>query len=76
MSYCFIYGIIKALKNNLKLIFLDESGFQLGSNNLYMWRKDNELIYDGAENNNKKRVNLILVIDKMDINNIRALLHK
>ena len=28
MSYCFIYGIIKALKNNLKLIFLDESGFQ------------------------------------------------
>ena len=25
MSYCFIYGIIKALKNKLKLIFLDES---------------------------------------------------
>ena len=32
-----------------------------------MWRKDNELIYDGAEINNKKRVNLILAIDKSEI---------
>jgi transposase len=67
MEYCFLIGIIKAIENKLNLIFLDESGFKINGNNLYMWVKDKDSIYGGAKKDIKKRINLILGINKSEI---------
>lgn len=38
LSHFFIKGIVRSLKLGLKLIFIDETGFQLENNNYYCWR--------------------------------------
>lgn len=67
MSYGFIIGIIRAIESKLNIIFIDECGFQLENSNLKMWRKNGEEILGGPENNLKKRINLILAINKKEI---------
>lgn len=67
MSYIFIFGIIKAIENNLDIIFIDESGFELSNNNLYMWRKNDDILVGGPKTDNKKRINLILSTNKNGI---------
>ena len=45
VSLCFIKIIIKCLKLNYKLIFLDEKCIQCNNNSFKMWRKKDESIY-------------------------------
>ena len=59
MTHKFIKGVIKALKMNLKIIYIDESIFQLKNNNYYTRRKKNEDIKKEI----KDRLNLILAVD-------------
>ena len=63
MLAIFIKVIIRSIKLGLKLIFIDETGFQLGNNNYYDWREYDELIFGGAKSDQKDRINLILAID-------------
>ena len=44
IDFIFIIVIVKALENKLDIIFIDEFGFMLSNNNLYMWRKSEVLI--------------------------------
>ena len=67
MSYIFIFGIIKAIENNLDIIFIDECGFELSNNNLYIWRKNDDVVIGGPKIYNKKRINLILSTNKKGI---------
>ena len=63
MTHIFLKGVIRALKMNLKIIYIDESGFQLKNNNFFTWRKKNEDIKGGTKKEIKDRLNLILAID-------------
>lgn len=67
MSYGFIIGIIKAITSKLRLVYIDECGFQLENSNLRMWRKNGEEITGGGQTNLKNRINLILAIDQKEI---------
>jgi len=67
MAFCFLFGIVKALKDKISLIYIDETGFELCNNNLYLWRKNDATIYGGPTNDNKKRINVIMAIDKNEI---------
>ena len=65
--YCFFFikAFIKFLKIGFNLIFLDESKMELKNNHFRLWRKKDEQIVFGINNNYKK--NLILAIEKDDI---------
>lgn len=67
MGYSFIIGIIKAIESKLNIIFIDETGFEIVNNHLYMWRKKGEQITGGPKKEIKKRINLILAMDKKEI---------
>jgi transposase len=67
MTFCFLYGIINAMEKNLKLIYIDETGFDINNNHLYLWRKHEDIIYGGPTNNNLKRINAIMAMDKNEI---------
>ena len=67
MAFCFLFGIVKALEDKISLIYIDETGFELCNNNLYLWRKNEDNIYGGPTKDNKKRINVIMAIDKNEI---------
>lgn len=64
-SFFFIKAIIRALELNLKIIFLDESNFQLENNHLKIWRKKNELPY--FKIGKKGRKNIIVAISNEEL---------
>jgi len=55
MGYIFIIGIVKAIMNKLDIIFIDETGFMVSNNNLYIWRKNGEIIVGGPKIDVKKK---------------------
>jgi hypothetical protein len=59
-SLCFIKIVIKCLKLNYKLIFVDETSIQCNNNNFKTWRKKEETIYYNIKNT--KRKNLIAAV--------------
>lgn len=65
ISLCFIKIIIKCLKLNYKIIFIDESSIQCNTNNFRTWRKKDESIYFNLGNTKKK--NLIAAIDDSNL---------
>lgn len=67
LSHFFIKGIVRSLKLGLKLIFIDETGFQLENNNYYCWRCYKEEIQGGATIKLKDRINLISAVDDKEI---------
>jgi hypothetical protein len=69
MRFFFIKGIARAINLGLKLLFVDETGFKLSNNNYYQWRKKEDLIFGGAQNNLKKKLNMILAINDEKIVN-------
>ena len=71
MKHFFIKGIIRGLKQKLKLIFIDETGFQLINNNYYTWRDDD--ILGGPKKDMKKKINMILAVDDNKIINCKLL---
>ena len=64
-SFFFIKIISRALSLNLKLVFIDESGFRLKNNHYKNWIFDKEQIY--KNNYNDKKINLILAVSKDNI---------
>lgn len=62
ISLCFIKILIKCLKLNYKIIFIDESSIQNNANNFRTWRMKDETIYFNLRNT--KRKNLIAAIDE------------
>ena len=67
MSFVFIKGLIRSIQFGLNIIFLDETGFMLENNNFYCWREKNVEFYGGSKKNLKKKLNLILGVDKSKI---------
>lgn len=65
VSLCFIKIIIKCLKLNYKLIFVDESSIQCNNNNFKTWRKPDQTIYYNIGSTKKK--NLIATVDENSI---------
>lgn len=63
-SFCFIKLIIKCMKLNFKLIFVDESSVQSYNSNYRTWRLKDEDIYYKIDN--KKR-NLIAAVGESEI---------
>ena len=63
MKHFFIKGTSRAIEQELKFIFLDDSGFQLENNNYYCWREKNKDITGLASKNLKIKLNLILAIN-------------
>ena len=63
MSHFFIKGIIRSLKLEAKIIFLDKAGFQLENSNYRIWRNYNEEIIGDGKNKLKERINLILAVN-------------
>lgn len=61
----FISTIVRALKIGLKIIYLDESNFQLENNHLRIWRKMDELPYFKV--GGKGRKNIILAISNEEL---------
>ena len=51
----------------LKLLFLDETGFQLLNNNYRQRVSNNQLVVGGAENNLKDKLNLIAAVDDLKV---------
>lgn len=64
-SFVFIKVIARALFLKMKIIYLDETNFQLENNNLRIWRKPNETLYFKSLNRGRK--NLILAVTKEEI---------
>lgn len=67
MKIFFLKGILRAIKLNFIILYIDETVFKLTNNNYYEWRYKDELIIGGAENELKKQLNLILAIDGENI---------
>lgn len=67
MNSTIILGIIKSIDYNLDKIYIDKAGFTNNNSNLYMCRKNEELILGSHKGDIKKRINLILAINKNEI---------
>ena len=67
MKIFFLKGILRAIKLNFIILYIDETVFKLTNNNYYEWRYKDELIIGGAENELKKQLNLIFAIDVENI---------
>lgn len=65
ISFCFIKIIMKCLKLNFKLIFVDESCIQCNNSNFKTWRARDETIYFNLGTNKKK--NLIAAVDERNL---------
>lgn len=61
MSLCFIKIIVKCLKLNYRVIYVDESSIQNNNNNFRTWRLSDENVYFNLINTKKK--NLIAAVD-------------
>ena len=55
-SFIFINTIIKSLKLGLKIIFLDESNFQIQNNHLKIWRQKDYLPYVNVGGKGRKNI--------------------
>jgi hypothetical protein len=62
MSLTFIKIIIRSIILGFNILFCDESGLHTKNNNLYFWRKRDEMIYHELGNTKKK--NLIMTVSK------------
>ena len=62
-SFYFIKSFIKCIKLGYEFIFADESKIEIRNNHYRAWRKTNEEITFGINNNLKK--NLFLVVGKI-----------
>ena len=67
MTYFFIKGIVRGLSLQFKLLFIDETAYKLVNNNYYNWRKKDEMVIGGAENDLKKQLNMISAIDDTNV---------
>lgn len=67
MSFIFIRIFIKSLLLDLKIIYVDETGFLLQNNNYYTWRCEDEQIINGPKNKSKERLDLILGVSNKNI---------
>ena len=68
MTFLFFKYLLNYLKNKLNIIFNDEIGYSLDYPNIRMWRKGDEQIYGSPKIYGKERINLILAIDRREIN--------
>ena len=60
MANIFLKIIIRAIKLNYTLIFLDESKIQQVNSNLHCWRGNNDYIFNNS--NSRKKTNLLLAV--------------
>ena len=65
MSFFFLKIILRALKFDANLVFVDEAGFYVSNPNYRCWRKKNQEIYNKI--NTKKKLNLIMGVSKEKI---------
>ena len=65
ISFLFIKSMIRALKLNFDLVFLDESNFKLKNNNYRMWRSLSDFCHYGNISRGKKNFLLAIGIDKI-----------
>lgn len=65
ISLCFIKIIVKCMKLNYKIIYIDESRIQCNNNNFKTWRSKEETIYYRIGNN--KKSNLIAALDENEL---------
>ena len=65
MSFFFLKIILRALKLDANLVFVDEAGFYVSNPNYRCWRKKNQDVYNKI--NTKKKLNLIMGVSKNKI---------
>lgn len=71
LCLCFIKLIVRLIKFNFEIVFLDESKIESINTHFKCWRKPGETIYFG--NSDKKKLNIIMAVGKnkvfkMDLN--------
>ena len=69
MRCIYLKVILKAISQNLDLIFIDENACYLGNNNYRDWVAENEEIIKGAESGLKSRISIIMAI------NLKRIIH-
>ena len=67
MTFSFLKVISRSLKLGFDLVFLDKTDFSWNNINLKIWRKDEDIVLGGCKMNGKKRINLIMALNKKDI---------
>ena len=69
MRCIYLKVILKAISQNLDLIFIDENACYLGNDNYRDWVAENEEIIKGAESGLKSRISIIMAI------NLKRIIH-
>lgn len=67
MEFLFLKCIVRAMKLNLGIIFIDETSFYLENNNFRDWIGKKENILKGAEKYLKEKINVIMAINEKGI---------
>ena len=62
MKIIFLKGLMRGIKENLNIIFIDETGCFMVNDNYKDWVHKNEELLKGAENNLKHKYNIIMGI--------------
>ena len=65
MGFVFIKILLRALKINLKPIFVDESKFELKNDNFKTWISANDFCHYGPKTNQKRNIILAVGIDEL-----------
>jgi len=65
ISLCFIKILVKCLKLNYKIIYIDETSIQSNNNNFKTWRLSDETIFYNLTSSRKQ--NLIAAIDEQQV---------
>lgn len=63
MHFLFLKAIITGMKNNLEIIYIDETGCFLQNDNYRDWVSKGQSIYEGATKGLKSKVNVICAIN-------------
>lgn len=69
MHYIYLKVVLKAILQNLDLIFVDETACYLGNDNYRDWVAENDEIIKGAESGLKSRISIIMAI------NLKRIIH-
>jgi transposase len=65
MSFLYIKILLRALKLNLKLIFVDESKPELKNDNFKTWISSSDFYHYGPEANSKRNIIMVVGIDEL-----------
>ena len=67
MEFLFLKCVVRAINNNLNIIFIDETACYLQNNNFRNWIGKEEKILKGAEKGLKEKFNVVMAINKEKI---------